>query len=151
MYRAVFQSAWRALYQCSKRGKKMNKIKPICIPLTQKKQNSSFAQWPPLAYFLFLCHSVLISLTHYVSPHPHLSLRVSCQAVGKRWNCQKWWMTINLLLSPTPLLRDLHSRRLPGMKANLSLYSSCSLTPFFPLSAIYPSIFHASFFPLLLS
>lgn len=49
-------------------------------------------------------------------------------------------MTINLLLSPTPLLRDLHSRRLAGMKTNLSLYSSLSLTrqlPFLSLLSIH--------------
>lgn len=52
----------------------MNKIKPISIPLTLKKQKSSFAQQPPLFYFLFHRHSVLISLTHYVSPPPPPSL-----------------------------------------------------------------------------
>lgn len=137
--------------------RKMNKIKPIPIPLTHKNRRVhllsgllSLTFFFSVTLFWSLLHIMYLPPTPPTHPRPHLSLRVSCQAAGKRWNCQKWWMTINLLLSPTPLLRDLHSRRLPGMKTNLSLYSSRSLTPF-SLSAIYPSIFYAGFFPLLLS
>lgn len=77
-------------------------------------------------------------------PHPTHSptFRQGCQALPEQWGCQEWWMTINLLLSPTMLLGDLQARWLPGMKTNLFLILT-SLPPSTPASLLpsFPPLF----------
>lgn len=48
----------------------MNKIKPISIPLPLKKQKSSFAQRPPLFYFLFFLPSICFDLSYTLCISP---------------------------------------------------------------------------------
>lgn len=71
---------------------------------------------------LFIFPLVFFSsfLSIYPTPTIFFQAGLCCQALPEHWGCQEWWMTINLLLSSTTLLRDLQARWLPGMKTNLS-------------------------------